>query len=385
MKTSVLVLDIGTTTIKAFVFDKEMRVLGQAKAKPSKSRPQTGWVEQDPLEIITLAKQVLKEVVQTAKVKPADIASFGITNQRETVIAWDSKTGKPLYPAIVWEDTRTRDACTGLKQYSKDIVAKTGLPIDPYFSATKINWLLQQPEVAKSLKNKTLLVGTIDSWALWNLSANNTHATDYTNASRTLLFNIKTLEWDAELMKLFSVPTSILPKALPSTSDFGVLEKKIIGAELPIRALCGDQQASQFASGVSVGTTKVTFGTGIFISQSIGSEFQIRPPFFTTLIPNDKQPWYALEAKINESGERVQELLNINADLSPLLREFSMEVNHYVRQLPVKPFELIVDGGITQAPKLVQILSEVTGIPVRTQTIPDGTPLGVAKLLFLLS
>lgn len=374
-------LDIGTTTIKAFVFDENLQVLAQAKAKPSKSKPQAEYVEQDPLEIIRLAKQVLKEAVQTAKVKPANIASFGITNQRETIVAWDSTNGQPLYPAIVWEDTRTSALCDSLKKFTTEVQDKTGLPIDPYFSATKINWLLQQPAVDSALKNNNLLVGTVDTWALWNLSAEHTHATDYTNASRTLLFNTKTLRWDDQLLKLFAVPAQILPTVLSSTSDFGSLDEQILGAAVPIRALCGDQQASQYAAGVSVGATKVTFGTGIFISQSIGGTFQIKPPFFTTLIPNDKQPWYAVETKINDSGKRFQALLDAHADYNPMLKEFSMEINKFILKLPYKPAELIIDGGIIKDTDLPNILSQATGIPVRAQTIPDGTPLGVAKLL----
>ncbi len=381
-KPAVLILDVGTTTIKAFVFDQELHVLGQAKLEPKKTRPQSGFVEQDPLELLALAKQVLVQAVAIAKIAPAEILSFGITNQRETVIAWDRATGEPLYPAIVWEDTRTAKTCAALERFTGFVREKTGLPIDPYFSATKVSWLLQQPPVIHALREKTLCVGTVDSWILWNLSAEHLHATDYTNASRTLLFNIKTLSWDSELLKLFAVPAEILPKAQPSAANFGSLNTDIVGALIPIRALCGDQQASQYAAGVNVGATKVTLGTGIFISQIIGSNFQIRPPFFTTLVPNEKQPWYALEQKINESGSRIQELLDKKMDLAPLLKEFSEDVNIYLKKLPRQPAELVIDGGITQAPALADILAETTGLPVRRQIIPDGTPLGMAKLLF---
>lgn len=376
-----IVLDIGTTTIKALVFNEQEEVIGKAVALPQKTRPQPGWVEQDPLELLDLAKRVIITAVRNACIQKTNIESLGITNQRETIIAWNKITGKPLYPAIVWEDARTAEQCSALQTHHKLIREKTGLPLIPYFSASKISWLLNQNEIAAALRVNELLVGTVDSWILWNITSEHSHATDSTNASRTLLFNTRTMSWDTELCRIFSVPLTILPKVLPSQSLFGVLNSELIDVSVPIRAVCGDQQASHYAAGDTIGTTKATFGTGTFISQTIGSAFAINEPFFTTLLPHITSPWYGLEAKINDSGARMQAVLNKPEERKALLNELANDVAGYIKKLPLQPKELIIDGGITQAKEFPEILRIATGLEIKQHKISDGTALGVARLL----
>ena len=252
-----LVLDAGTTSMKGFVFDADYVVIASAYEKLQKSQLSNGWVEQSPEEIISKARKVLSEVVKTSNLNKQDFIGFGITNQRETTIVWHKSTGEPVYPAIVWEDTRTMDYCARLKGKHELLIRKrTGLYVDPYFSASKIWWILNNVlGIGELAKKKDLLFGTVDTWILWNLCRNQPHITDYTNASRTLLFDIRHLKWDRKLSKIFSVPSHILPKVQPSQSIFGSLADDIVGFELPVMAVCGDQQASLYAIGISPGIT----------------------------------------------------------------------------------------------------------------------------------
>ena len=208
-----LVLDVGTTGIKAFVFDEKFRQVTKVYQKLKKRFPRRGWVEQDPHELVEVSRQVLRQAIKESKAARADFLGLGITNQRETTILWDKKTGLPIYSAIVWEDTRTKNFCRWLQFFhGRTVLNKTGLPIDPYFSASKINWLLHHLPAAKILLDKKrLLFGTVDSWLLWNFCQGHPHLTDETNASRTLLFNLRTRRWDKELLKIFEVPAQILP------------------------------------------------------------------------------------------------------------------------------------------------------------------------------
>ena len=383
MKTNFLVLDVGTTGIKGFVFDKNLKLLAKSYYRLNKRFPKKGWVEQNPKELLDKSILALRKAVKESGVSPTSLASLGITNQRETTILWDKKTGKPIYPAIVWEDMRTATKTKVLrKKYNSFVRKKTGLSIDSYFSATKIAWILENVPKAKSLlKNGRILFGTVDTWILWNLSKEKNHITDYTNASRTLLFNIQKLIWDQDLLDIFRVPTSILPKAQPSGSLFGHLNSKVIGVSLPIRAICGDQQASMYAAGIKPYTTKITYGTGTFMMQIIGSKFAQHKSFFTTLAPTTSKPMYALENKIDCCGNKVDKLLKKKISLVPIISILSEMVALEIKKLPHKPKRLIVDGGLTQAPSLVSIQSKATGIPVLKQPIHDGTGLGVAKLL----
>ncbi|MDP3697842.1 MAG: FGGY family carbohydrate kinase [Candidatus Taylorbacteria bacterium] len=377
-----LVLDAGTTGMKGFVFDADYVVVASAYEKLQKSHLSKGWVEQDPEEIISKARKVLSEVIKTSNLNKKDLIGFGITNQRETTIVWRKSTGEPVYPAIVWEDTRTSEYCARLKEkHERSIRQRTGLYIDPYFSASKIWWILNNvPETGELAKKKDLLFGTVDTWILWNLCDGQPHITDYTNASRTLLFDIRRLKWDSKISKIFGVPSHILPKVQPSQSIFGSLADDVVGFELPIMAVCGDQQASLYAIGISPGTTKATYGTGVFIMQSLGESMDILDPFFTTLIPSRGEAYYALEAKVSGYGE-IKSLLKKPKKLKAVLEKLANDTGEYIKKMPFMPKELIVDGGITRLEQLVSIQAKVIGIPVNRQEISDGTALGVAKLI----
>ncbi|MFN7088906.1 MAG: FGGY family carbohydrate kinase, partial [Candidatus Paceibacteria bacterium] len=295
-----VVLDVGTTLVKAFIFDTRLNVVTKAYKHLHKKQPKAGWVEQSPQELLSVSEETLRKVIAASGLAPSSFAALGITNQRETTICWDKSRGKALCPAIVWEDSRTEKICSDLgKKYGKLIRQKTGLYIDSYFSASKIKWILENvAETRQFVKNGELAVGTVDSWLLYHFLDSNRHFTDYTNAARTLLFDIKTLEWDLELLELFGIPPDILPQVLPSQSFFGDFKKSVFGFSLPLRAVCGDQQASMYSAGVEDGTTKVTYGTGTFVMQILGKKFALFDDFFTTLVPNSKKPLYALEAKI---------------------------------------------------------------------------------------
>ncbi len=382
-KNHILVLDIGTTGVKALVFDDKFNIVSRIYKALEKSVTPEGWVEQDPQELIEASKEVLQKVIAESKIPAASFLGLGITNQRETTILWDKTTGKSIYPAIVWEDTRTKALCDELqKKYGKQVQEKTGLKIDTYFSATKINWILENVKEAKGLlKQDTLLFGTVDTWILWNLLESKPHITDYTNAARTLLFDIQTLEWDRELLALFQVPAGVLPSVKPPSSLFGNLKKEILGFSLPVLAVAGDQQASMYAAGIEEGTTKITYGTGTFIMQIIGSQFKIREPFFTTIAGYTDKPIYAIEAKIARGGKQVEPLLNKPVELQKFLTDLTIDVDTYLKQLPIKPNELILDGGVTRSDFLVSKQSEVSKISVRKQKTFDGTALGVTMLV----
>lgn len=381
-KDHILVLDIGTTGVKALVFNDTLDVVSRVYKPLEKSVTPEGWVEQDPRELVEASREVLQKVIADSKIPATSFLGVGVTNQRETTILWDKSTGKSIYPAIVWEDTRTKALCDTLqKKYGKQVQEKTGLKIDTYFSATKINWILENVEEAKELvKQNALLFGTVDTWILWNLLENNPHVTDYTNAARTLLFDIQTLEWDKELLNLFQVPVGVIPSVQPSSSLFGNLKKEILGFSLPVLAVAGDQQASMYAAGMEEGTTKITYGTGTFIMQIIGSRFKIIEPFFTTIAGYTDKPMYAVEAKIARGGKQVEPLLNKPVELQKFLTDLAIDVDTYLKQLPIKPKELILDGGVTRSDFLVSKQSEVSKIPVRKQKTFDGTALGVAML-----
>lgn len=377
----VLVLDVGTTTIKAIVFNEDLKLISKATALPTKTKLPGGGVEQSPLELATLARNVIREAVTRSGCRPQNIVACGITNQRETVVAWDTRTGLPCHPALVWEDRRTQAYCNELKRHEPEIRNQTGLAIDPYFSASKMHWLFKHPSASDAFLHRALNIGTIDSWIVWNLSREKTYATDYTNASRTLLFSAHTLNWDASLLSLFTLPAEILAKPLPSRSTFGHLDSSIIGVSVPIMAICGDQQASHYAAGDVIGTTKATFGTGIFVSQTIGASFAVYPNLFTTLLPHRQQPWYGVEVAIPDAGAQMQAVLNNPQKKSLLVHHFAQRVAHTLQMLPLQPEVLIIDGGITQAEELSPALHRATGLTIRTQPIADGTALGVAKLL----
>lgn len=388
-----IVLDIGTSGVKALVFDNKLKYVVYKAHQPLKRYfPKKGWVEQKPEELLTASKKALQEAVRKSGLTKNSFAGMGITNQRETTILWDEKTGKPVYPAIVWEDVRTRRYCQKLqKKFGKLAAQKAGVYYDPYFSASKIWWILKNVKKArKVLDQRGLLFGTVDTWVLWNFCEGRPHVTDYTNASRTLLFDIKKLSWDKELLRVFDIPAVVLPSVTSSQSNFGDLKKDVLGFYLPVLAVCGDQQASLYAVGTKPGITKVTYGTGAFMMQILGQDFWFKEPLFTTLTPgpNSEKPIYALEAKINACGKQVAELLGKNKpgknkaeEMKALLKKFAQAVNGYVKKLPQKPKNMVIDGGIAQIEYLANIQAEVSGLRVKRQKIYDGTAFGVAKLL----
>ncbi len=381
-KTNILVLDIGTTGIKGFVFNEKLEPLAKSYYRINKTILPGKKVEQDPQELLDTSKKALNKAVEMSGVSKTTLASLALTNQRETIIVWDKKTGTPLYPAIVWEDARTTAECKKLKKYEEIVRQKTGCTIDPYFSATKIRWILENVTNARQKAEAgELLCGTVDTWILWNFLGGKTHTTDYTNASRTLLYNIKTVRWDDELLKLFQIPKNMLPAVHPSASSFGMTKKEMLGISLPVRAVCGDQQASLYAAGTKKGTTKITYGTGAFVAQITGPVFGIHDRFFTTLAASStKRPLYAVEAKINDSGKNVQNALDRKQSLEKVVTKIAREVANYTNTLPLVPKEIIIDGGVTQYEKTMEIQQTASGVPVKKQKIYDGTALGVARL-----
>ena len=308
----ILSLDQGTTSSRAILFDKAGTILSIAQKEFTQFYPQPGWVEHDPMEIWSSQATVATEAILKAGATPGDIAAIGITNQRETTIVWDRETGAPVYPAIVWQDRRTAAYCDQLKSEGHDqlIRQKTGLVVDAYFSATKIRWILNEvPGARQRAEAGKLLFGTVDSWLLWNLTGGLVHATDVTNASRTMVYNIQTLEWDRELLELFSIPFSMLPEVRSSSEVYGETAGKILAAKIPVSGIAGDQQAALFGQMcIRPGMVKNTYGTGCFMLMNVGTAPVIsRNNLVTTIawkIGNEVV--YALEGSIFIGGAVVQ-------------------------------------------------------------------------------
>lgn len=311
-KKYILSLDQGTTSSRAIVFDKKGQIIGSAQQEFPQIYPQSGWVEHDPLEILGSQVGVISESLIKAKTNANEIASVGITNQRETTIIWDRKTGIPIYNAIVWQCRRTASYCEQLKTqgYGSLIYQKTGLVLDAYFSATKIKWILDNvPGAKEKALRGQLAFGTIDTYLIWNLTKEHVHATDYTNASRTMLFNIHTLSWDEELLKLFDIPKSLLPKVYPSSHLYGYTDETKIGARIPICGVVGDQQAALFGQlCVNKGDIKNTYGTGCFLLANTGKCPVIsHHGLITSLAASlDDKPNYILEGSVFVGGAIVQ-------------------------------------------------------------------------------
>lgn len=268
----ILALDLGTTGNRAFIFDSNSHIVGQAYKELKQYYPQPGWLEHDPLEIWEATISVIQSAIASSKISPSQIAAIGLTVQRETCLLWDKNTGEPLHKAIVWQDRRTDRLCDRLKKQglAPEIYQRTGLVIDAYFSATKFSWLLDN---ITDVDLDRVLAGTIDTWILWNLTGRKVHATDHSNASRTMLMNLETGDWDETLLNLFKIPRGILPQIQPSFSKFGVTDTALLGVEIPITAILGDQQASLFGHGCNCpGLMKCTYGTGSFLVAHTGSE-----------------------------------------------------------------------------------------------------------------
>jgi glycerol kinase len=307
----ILSLDQGTTSSRAIIFDHSGAIISIAQKEFTQFFPRPGWVEHDPFEIWSSQIAVATEAILKAQLTPKDIAAIGITNQRETTIVWDKQTGKPVCNAIVWQDRRTAAFCESLKEkYASVIQHKTGLIIDAYFSASKINWILNNVQGAKekALKGE-LAFGTVDSWLVSNLTGGKVHVTDVTNASRTMLFNIETLRWDKELLDLFGVPEEMLPRVHSSSEVYGETAGNILASHIPIAGIAGDQQAALFGQMcIHPGTVKNTYGTGCFMLMNIGDRPTLSKNNLVTTVAwkvNDRVQ-YALEGSIFIGGAVVQ-------------------------------------------------------------------------------
>ncbi len=312
MQQYILALDQGTTSSRAILFDKKGQIVATAQKEFTQYYPQSGWVEHDAMEIWTSQASVLAEVIVLAGISSDEIAAIGITNQRETTVLWDKETGVPLGKAIVWQDRRTAAFCDQLAEegHGEMIREKTGLILDAYFSATKIKWMLDNTEGAREKAAKgQVAFGTVDSWLIWNLTGGQVHVTDVSNASRTMLYNIFTLEWDQELLNLFDIPESLLPQVKSSSEVYGSTAGKVLAAKIPIAGIAGDQQAALFGQMCTKkGMVKNTYGTGCFMLMNIGEKPVLSNNKLITTIA-----WkvgdtvhYALEGSIFIGGAVVQ-------------------------------------------------------------------------------
>jgi len=308
----VLALDQGTTSSRAILFDESGAIAAVAQKEFQQFYPQAGWVEHDPTEILTSQMSCAVEALGKVNARPRDIAAIGITNQRETVIVWDRATGKPIHPAIVWQDRRTAPLCKALDESGagESVSAKTGLVLDPYFSATKVRWILDNVTGARERAERgELAFGTVDSWLIWHLTSGHKHVTDVTNASRTLLYNVVKGEWDQEMLKLFGVPESMLPEVVWSSERVGEVTTTLGLSGVAIAGIAGDQQAALFGQLCwDAGQAKNTYGTGCFLLQNIGTKFvQSKHKLITTVAASaQKRLEYALEGSIFIGGAVVQ-------------------------------------------------------------------------------
>ncbi|WP_010179228.1 glycerol kinase GlpK [Aquimarina agarilytica] len=307
----IIAFDQGTTSTRAIIFDTKAQICGIAQKELTQIYPKSSWVEHDPLEIYTHQREVFEEVLANSKISATQVAGIGITNQRETTVVWDKNTGEPIYNAIVWLDKRTSEICKKLKKEGlQDYVSKnTGLIIDSYFSGTKLKWILDHVEGAREKAEKgTLLFGTIDTWLIWKFTNGKHHATDHTNASRTMLFNIHDLDWDTHLLKKLGIPKSMMPKVQYSSSDYGTIDYNNV--QIPIYGVAGDQQASLFGQGgFKSGIAKNTYGTGCFLLLNTGKKaYQSKNGLLTTLCCSlpDKKIKYALEGSVFVAGASVK-------------------------------------------------------------------------------
>jgi len=312
MSNYLMALDQGTTSSRCILFDKGGNVKSQAQMEFTQIFPEPGWVEHDPMEIWSSQYAVMTEAGARIGVGYSDIAAIGITNQRETTIVWNKHTGEPVYNAIVWQCRRTAGYCDSLKEkgFEKIVKAKTGLVIDAYFSGTKIRWILENvPGAREEAEKGNLLFGTVDTWLIWKLTQGSVHVTDYTNASRTMVFNIHTLKWDEELLKEFGIPKSMMPEVKPSSYVYGNTSAKITGGEIPIAGIAGDQQAALFGQCCyEQGMVKNTYGTGCFILMNTGeTAVESKNGLLTTIAWGvDGKVEYALEGSVFIAGAAIQ-------------------------------------------------------------------------------
>lgn len=439
----ILALDQGTTSSRAIVFDEDSNIISVGQKEFTQIFPRSGWVEHNPLEIWETQREVAIEALKKANLKAEDISAIGITNQRETTVVWNRKTGKTIYNAIVWQDRRTSVFCDKIrKSYAELIRQKTGLEVDAYFSASKLNWILENVENArKQAENGDLLFGTIDSWLIWNLTYGKAHITDVSNASRTMLFNINTLEWDEELLEIFKIPRRILPKVCSSSEIYGEIETPNELKGVKIAGNAGDQQAALFGQlCFEKGLSKNTYGTGCFLLQNIGEKtIKSENKLLTTIAWQiDEKTEYALEGSVFIGGAVVQwlrdslQIIEKSRDVEVLAK--AVEDNGGVYFVPAfaglgAPYwnqnargliigltrgtgkahiaraavesicyqtadlleamqadakielkELRVDGGATKNESLLQFQADILQIPVVRSKITETTALGAAYL-----
>ena len=439
-----LALDQGTTSSRAVLFDAGGAIAAVAQKELQQFYPQAGWVEHDPTEILTSQMSCAVEALGKAGARPRDVAAMGITNQRETVIVWERATGKAIHPAIVWQDRRTAPLCELLERSGagESISSKTGLVLDPYFSATKVGWILDHVEGARARAERgELAFGTVDSWLIWHLTDGYKHVTDVTNASRTLLFNVVEGEWDAELLKFFGIPESMLPEVMWSSERVGEVRTTLGLGGVAIAGIAGDQQAALFGQLCwSAGEAKNTYGTGCFLLENIGTEFmRSRHKLITTVAASAKKRLeYALEGSIFIGGAVVQwlrdnlKLIGASADVEALaasvsdtggvvfvpafvglgaphwdahaagmliglrrstgpghiaraaLEAIAFQVADVLEAVQndtgARLTELRVDGGAAVNDLLMQFQADVLGVPVVRPRVTETTALGAAYL-----
>jgi len=330
MQKFILALDSGTTSNRAILFNHSGEIINASQKEFEQIYPRPGWVEHKPQDIWETQLEVAREVISKSSISPAEISGIGITNQRETTLIWNRETGEPIYNAIVWQDRRTAGICDDLKAkgYEKTFAEKTGLVIDAYFSGTKIKWILEHVPEARELANSgKLAFGTVDTWLVWKLTGGRLHITDVSNASRTLLFNIHTLSWDEELLEILGVPKAILPKVKQSSEVYGKTDKDLLGAEIPVSGIAGDQQAALFGQMcIKEGMVKNTYGTGCFVVMNTGSKpIMSKNKLLTTIgWQINGQTTYALEGSIFVAGAVVKwlrdelEIIESSADIESL-------------------------------------------------------------------
>ena len=438
----ILALDLGTTGNRAILFDRLGNIVGQAYQELTQYYPQPGWLEHNAREIWQDTYKSITKVIADSQVSVTEIAAIGLTVQRETCLLWDKTTGEPLHPAIVWQDRRTAAMCARLRQEGKaaEIQQKTGLVLDAYFSATKLSWLIDwvkqhQPDVNWD----NVIGGTVDTWALWNLTGRKIHASDRSNASRTMLMNLETGDWDDSLLELFKIPRSIMPEIMPSMGVFGKTAPELFGAEIPIAAIFGDQQAALFAHGCDrPGLLKCTYGTGCFLVAQTGTSVtRSQNQLLSTVAwSTPDRTNYALEGAIFTTGAAIQwlrdglKLINSAAETETLclqvrdtngvyfvpalsglgaphwdmqargaflgitagvtrehmvravLEAIAYQVKEVVEAVNKdcsKPITLLkVDGGATQNNFLMQFQADALGVPIERPVILDATAQGAA-------
>ncbi len=444
MSQYLLAIDQGTTSSRAIVFSAQGLPVTSAQQEFKQYFPKDGWVEHDGEEIWLTTLKVCREALQNSGLQASEIAAIGITNQRETTLVWDAATGTPIHPAIVWQDRRTADYCAGLKDKGHEaaVAAKTGLLIDPYFSATKIRWILDTvPGARERAERGELRFGTVDSFLLWRLTEGRSHKTDATNASRTLLFNIHSQQWDQELLDLFEIPRSLLPEVLDCAADFGTTSAELLGAAIPVLGMAGDQQAALIGQACfQPGMVKSTYGTGCFMIQNTGTTpVASQHRLLTTVGYRLKgQTTYAVEGSIFVAGAAVQwlrdgiKLISHARDTEALAEATGDACGVYLvpaftglgapywdprargaifgltRDTGIKeivtaglqsvcyqtcdlleamrqdgaaaPSALRVDGGMVVNNWVMQFLADILGVPVERPEVTETTALGVAYL-----